>query len=194
MRTTAVLRSLLVSQTRQKLLKVFFKTPGEMFYVRQLVRLVDEEINSVRRELIKLKAAGVVTAEGRGNRLYYQANKDNSLFIDLVLLANKTTGLVLGLQKKLLTGKIWLVLAHPSLLLPMQKGKESIDLVIVGDASVRSIEQIIKEEEEIKGREINYMVMDKAELKLRRVRRDPVLVDFMLSFPFVIWGNPEGLI
>ena len=59
------LKHLFVSQTRIKIISVLFYHPGEIYYVRQLVRLVDEEINSVRRELDNLQKSGLnVTLSG----------------------------------------------------------------------------------------------------------------------------------
>ena len=46
-----MLRDLMVSKVRVKLLQIFLSQPKEMFYVRQLVRATGEEINAVRREL-----------------------------------------------------------------------------------------------------------------------------------------------
>ena len=37
------------SKTRAKLLKLFFENPGKSFYVREMTRVIDEQINSVRR-------------------------------------------------------------------------------------------------------------------------------------------------
>ena len=39
------------SKTRVKLLYLFLNNPGRAFYVREITRRVDEQINSVRREL-----------------------------------------------------------------------------------------------------------------------------------------------
>ena len=40
-----MLQDLMVSKVRAKLLQTFFSQPKEMFYIRQLVRLINEEIN-----------------------------------------------------------------------------------------------------------------------------------------------------
>ena len=84
MKIQTSLKQLLVSQTRLKLITILFANPKEIYYVRQLVRLVEEEINSVRRELDNLKKAGIVESEWRGNRLYYWADKQSSLFFNLL--------------------------------------------------------------------------------------------------------------
>src|SRR6476646_6024673 len=48
------------SKTRVKLLSLFFNNPGRPFYVREITRKIDEQINSVRRELANLLSVGLV--------------------------------------------------------------------------------------------------------------------------------------
>jgi hypothetical protein len=55
------------------------------------------------------------------------------------------------------------------------------------------VENAIHAEEKLRDVEINYMVMDQSELKLRQNKRDPFIVDFFLSSPLVIIGNPALL-
>jgi hypothetical protein len=195
MKTTNSLKHLFVSVTRQKLINIFFYSPKEIFYVRQLVRLVDEEINSVRRELDNLKKASIIQSERRGNRLYYSTNRQSSLFTDLLILANKSSGLGLAIQeKKDLVGQIKLLMYSYKFALHEEKSKDSIDLIIVGDISFNEIESIIKQEENKRGQEINYMVMDKSEFHLRRQKRDPFIIDFFLEYPVIIIGSPQEII
>ena len=52
MKANSQLKKILISQTRIKLINILFHTPKEIYYVRELVRKTNEEINSARRELI----------------------------------------------------------------------------------------------------------------------------------------------
>ena len=47
------------SKTRVKLLKLFYSNPNRPFYVREITRKIDEQINSVRRELANLLSIGI---------------------------------------------------------------------------------------------------------------------------------------
>ena len=188
------LKHLFVSQTRIKLINVLFYHPGEIYYVRQLVRLVDEEINSVRRELDNLQKSGLVASEWRGNRLYYWADKQSPLFTDLLIIANQTSGLGLKLQNKNENiGSIKFVFYNYKFMTGEKRHPDDIDLVIVGDVSIREIETLIKQEESLRGHEINYMVMGKGEFNLRRQKRDQFIVDFFLSNPIAIIGSPQEI-
>lgn len=194
MKIQTSLKHLFVSQTRLKLINILFYNPQDIFYVRQLVRLTDEEINSVRRELANLLKSGVVSSEWRGNRLYYWADKQSPLFFNLLTIANQSSGLGLKLQNKNETlGTIKLVFYSNKFITGDNRNQDDIDLVIVGDVSLREIDSFIKQEQEVRGYEINYMVMGKGEFRLRRQKRDQFIVDFFLSNPIAIIGNQSEI-
>ena len=69
----------------------------------------------------------------------------------------------------------------------------AVDLIIVGDVSLREIDSFIKQEEQTRGHEINYMVMGKGEFRLRRQKRDQFIVDFFLGSPIAIIGNQSEI-
>lgn len=194
MKTHHSLKVLFTSRTRVKLISLFFYHPQETYYVRQLVRLTEEEINSVRRELAKLKKAGILESEHRSHRLFYWANRHSPLFSDLLTLANKSNGLALSVQENLShLGSIRAIIASFSFLSGESKQPDQVDLVIVGNLILKEIEKLIKEEEGRRQSEINYMVMDKAEFQLRQRKHDPFLVDFFLAYPVVIFGSLKDL-
>src|SRR5690606_8112029 len=63
------------SKTRVKLLQLFYSNPNRSFYVREITRKIDEQINSVRRELANLLSIGIIKSDQPGNRLYYEVNQ-----------------------------------------------------------------------------------------------------------------------
>jgi DNA-binding transcriptional ArsR family regulator len=190
MKAANSLKKLFVSSTRRKLIQILFQDPQEMYYVRQLVRMSKEEINSVRRELDNLKQADLIRSEVRGNRLYYSVNLNSEIFPELVSLSSKMSLLARSiLDKKNLIGKIKWVLGSPQFIAHLPPTPSQVDLIIIGQISLKEIASIIKQEEERQAREINYMVMDKSELKLRKTKRDPFIVDFFLNCPQIIIGN-----
>jgi len=68
------------SKTRVKLLQLFYTNPNRSFYVREITRKVEEQINSVRRELSNLLSIGIITSDANNNRLYYEVNQDYEFF------------------------------------------------------------------------------------------------------------------
>ena len=63
------------SKTRVKLLYLFLNNPGQAFYVREITRLIGEQINSVRRELANMLEVGIVASNNMDNKLYYEVNQ-----------------------------------------------------------------------------------------------------------------------
>ena len=56
-----VIEKLFGSKTRAKLLKLFFENSDKSFYVREITRVIEEQIHSVRRELLNLESIGIIT-------------------------------------------------------------------------------------------------------------------------------------
>ena len=71
------------SKTRVKLLHLFMNHPGQAFYVREITRLIDEQINSVRRELANMLEVGVITSDSADNKLYYEVNQRYEYYVPL---------------------------------------------------------------------------------------------------------------
>lgn len=195
MKIQSNLRRLFVSRTRFKLLQIFYYQPQNFYYVRQLVRLTGEEINSVRRELANLKSATIILSESRANKLYYWANPDSVFFTELLTLANQTIGLGLDLyHHRDQFSDLKILLFSYAFALGSPVTPNHVDLIIIGDIQPKIIEPLIKAEELRRHREINYMLMPKSEYKLRRQKRDPFIVDFFLDRPLLIIGSSKDLI
>ena len=77
------------SKTRAKLLKLFFESPEKSFYVREMTRVIDEQINSVRRELLNLESIGIIKNETFDNKVYYSANTKHPFTRPLIDIFSK---------------------------------------------------------------------------------------------------------
>src|SRR4249920_531671 len=75
-----MIEQLFGSKTRVKLLQLFFSNPNRSFYVREITRKIDEQINSVRRELSNLLSIGIITSDTNNNKLYYEVNQKYEYF------------------------------------------------------------------------------------------------------------------
>ena len=61
-------------------MELFYSNSNRSFYVREITRKIDEQINSVRRELSNLLNIGIITSETNNNRLYYEVNQKYEFF------------------------------------------------------------------------------------------------------------------
>ena len=60
------------------------------FFIRELCRDVDEQINAVRRELMNLEALGILKSYEQNKKKYYQMNHTCPIYPDLVEMFIKT--------------------------------------------------------------------------------------------------------
>jgi len=75
-----MIEQLFGSKTRVKLLQLFYSNPNRSYFVREITRKIDEQINSVRRELSNLLSIGIITSDTNNNKLYYEVNQKYEYF------------------------------------------------------------------------------------------------------------------
>lgn len=190
-----MLRPLMISKVRIKLLQTFLDRPDELFYVRQLVRKLGEEINAVRRELQRMEKAGMIKKESRGNRLYYWFDRNYPLYGDLLALIAKTVGLggeIVKHKNKLGRVRLAMLSGRFARRLPTKEG--GVDLLMVGELALPVLAKIVRSEEKRLEREVNYTVMTKAEFDFRKKRRDPFLLGILGGSRVMLIGDEEDLV
>ncbi len=191
----ANLQDFITSKVRVKLLTVFLDRSPEMFYVRQLTRLVGEEINAVRRELLHLQQVGFLTSERRGNRLYYSLNQHYIFISELTAMVAKISGLgkvIIKNRHKL--GKLKFAVLSGRFARHLPRKPETVDLLLVGNIVLPQLAALIQAQESAVGREINYTVMTEEELKYRKSRRDPFIFSILMESRIMLIGDEEELL
>ncbi len=81
--SSQILKALFSSQTRLKLLSTFLLHPEEEYFIRELTRLLGEQINSIRRELENLRRIGLVKPRHKNRKKYYKVDTDFIFFTEL---------------------------------------------------------------------------------------------------------------
>lgn len=173
------------SKTRVKLLHLFLNNPGKSFYVREITRLIDEQINSVRRELANMLNVGVITSDTADNKLYYSVNQRyeyyvpfRAIFADDKMetsteqkqsdaawhhIVENLTGLRLGILAGVL----------------VKGSTSSVDILLVGNASPVKVKNAIKQVEKFEARELNYSVLSYDEFYYRLSVRDRFITEIL---------------
>ncbi|OGY21849.1 MAG: hypothetical protein A2126_01550 [Candidatus Woykebacteria bacterium GWB1_45_5] len=188
------LRPLLISKTRAKLLAVFLNNPGRIFYVRELVRAVGEQINAVRAELARLEKAGMVSSEARANRKFFGFRKEYIFQPELANIIAKSSGLggdIIAERNKL--GKVKYATLSAGFIRRRPVGASDVDLLIVGNVVLPQLAASVKKTEDEIGREINYTVMSDDEFTFRKRRKDPFVMKILENAGVVLIGDEEDL-
>lgn len=179
------------SKTRVKLLHLFLNNPGKSFYVREITRKIEEQINSVRRELSNMLEVGIITSDSLDNKLYYQVNQRygyyvplRDIFNDNVTESNVVTHSPSDVSNNkynlMLRGITGLRLAIFSGVL-VKGSNSSVDIMLVGDISSAKVKSFVKDIEKIEGREINYSVLPYDEFYYRLSVRDRFITEILNS-------------
>ena len=192
----ADLKDIITSKVRIKILELFLSDVTEMYHVRGIVREAKEEINAVRRELERLETAGILKKESRGNRLYYWVRTDYAFFGDLLSIVAKSTGLGAELvSNRNKIGKVGFIMFSGRFARRKDRKREDdVDILVVGEVVLPELAAIIRKEESIRKREINYTVMSREELDFRKKRRDPFLLGIMAGSRIMVIGDEEDLV
>ncbi len=179
------------SKTRVKLLHLFMNHPGQSFYVREITRLIDEQINSVRRELANMLEVGVITSDTADNKLYYQVNQRyafytalRAMFAGESISADQATAVaadgineqetaalqsISGLRLAIVAGVL------------VKGSTSSVDIVLVGNVSAQKVKAAVAMIEKLEGRDINYTVLPYDEFYYRLSVRDKFITEILAT-------------
>ena len=194
-----MIEQLFGSKTRVKLLYLFYGNPNRSFYVREITRKIDEQINSVRRELANLLTIGIITSDNTNNRLYYEVNQQFEHYDSLLamfggkqkspavakakrssvptatdIVASPTSGGIAGTGDDMSASIQALGNVDIALLTGQFTRDESsgIDMLIVGNVNQNKLNKYISELETKEGKDIRYTVFSVEDFRYREQIKD----------------------
>ena len=181
---TTGLEKLFGSKTRTKLLALFFSNPSQSYYVREITRVIDEQINSVRRELLNLDSVGIIKNDTFDNKVYYSANMKHPYSKPLVDLF---TVKVDNTKERDIHRAGWEEYVKPVrnflkalVVINRVPGEEGIDLLIVGDDKTKKLTHWAEVIEKKQGKPLNYVIMSEDDYSYRKSVKDRFITDIMM--------------
>lgn len=192
------LEKLFGSKTRAKLLNLFFENSGKSYYVREITRVIDEQINSVRRELINLEGIGIIKNETFDNKVYYSANMKHPFSHALVALF---TAKNVDIKDKEVVQRATLAdIAKPVknyvsgiIVTNRLPGQEGIDMLVIGDDRTKKLSHWAEVVEKKVGKPLNYVILSSDDYTYRKSVHDRFLTELMEMEISEIY-DPEKLI
>lgn len=172
------------SKTRVKLLHLFLNHPGQSFYVREITRTIDEQINSVRRELANMLNVGIITSDSADNKLYYEVNQRYEHYVPLrAIFADQHVEAIADVELATSWHEELRQLSGVRIALTagvLVKGSTSaVDILLVGDVQPVKLKKVIKEIEKSEGRELNYSLLSYDEFYYRLSVRDKFITEIL---------------
>src|SRR5882762_7752292 len=90
--STSDLSAALFGKARRSVLALIFRHPEESFYLREVARRAGVGLGAAQRELQRLTQAGILSRQVRGRQVYYRADRQCPVFLELQSLFVKTAG------------------------------------------------------------------------------------------------------
>lgn len=191
------LEKLFGSKTRTKLLMLFFSNTEKSYYVREITRVIGEQINSVRRELLNLDSVGIIRNETYDNKVYYSANTKHPYSHALAELF--TTKLEGEREHDVRQGG-WEEYIRPvrnylRLLIVTNRvpGQEGIDLLIVGNDRTKKLTHWAEVVEKKQGKPLNYVILSADDFLYRVSVRDR-FINEVLEMDITEKYDPERML
>lgn len=193
------------SKTRAKLLALFFENPTKSYYVREITRVIEEQINSVRRELTNLSGLGLVKIENYENKVYYSANMKHpfarpmtEIFARSTAMNYSNEGQEIEVHKR---PSVWEEYVRPvsnliTALIVTNRipGQDGLDLLVIGDNRTHKLTHWAEVVEKRQGKPLNYAIMSREDYIYRRSVRDKYLIDNVLSLEISEKYDPEKIL
>lgn len=150
--------------------------PAEEFFIRELTRKLDEQINSIRRELDNLKRAGLLKTRTKNGKKYYYVNANFTIYEELKSIIVKAVSSNESMIKDLEQMGEIKVLALAGQF--VEKPTESVDMLIVGNIDREKLTNYINNDLRTK-RPIKFTVMTEEDYRYRLNCKDKFVSDLI---------------
>ncbi len=184
----------LFSSTRAELLGLFFNNPDDRFYLREIARHIGKDAAGIKRELDNLVKIGLLGKEKRGVQKYYFANKNSPIFAEMKGLIFKTTGAQGAMKTSLSRLKgVQAAFIYGSYAKGSEKEDSNINLMVIGQANITELNDMVMGLEEKLKRDIDYLVFDEQEYRKRKESKDPFIRELLKGKKIFLVGREDDL-
>lgn len=186
-----MIEQLFGSKTRVKLLQLFYSNPNRSFYVREITRKIDEQINSVRRELSNLLSIGIIVSDTTNNRLYYEVNQKFEFYQPLSQIFGHGVKSI-GTSAPTAEGEQGDIQSVGNVELAIYTGQftrdntPGVDVFIVGDVNQARLARFMTDLEAKEGKELRYTQMSMEDFDYRRQINDRFVANILAAKKQVI--------
>jgi predicted nucleotidyltransferase len=189
-----LLSEILSSQVRAAVFQNLFDGNDQELHMRELERRSGCAIGTIQTEMKKLTRLDLVASRRDGNRLYFSANRKHPLYDVITSMVNKTVGIISQLKNGLMLSQdIYFAFVFGSYAAGQEKSQSDIDLMVVGNMSLRSLMPLMRKISDECGREINPHVMTAGEFRKRMDENEHFISNVMQSKKVFVKGGEDEL-
>lgn len=184
----------LFTETQQRVLGLLYGQPDRSFYIKEILRLTGMGVATIKRELDRMLAAGILHMTRIGNQHHYQANPQCPIYGELLGIVKKTFGVTEVIRQALepLAGKIDWAFIFGSVASGKETATSDIDLLIIGDAGFADVVSVLYSVQEALGREVNPKIYLRDEWTRMKTAKDAFVAEVLAKPRLdVIGGGDE---
>ena len=174
--------NVLFTKTQQKVLSLLYGRPDQSFYLNEIVRRSNMGKGTIKRELDRMQASGLLRVQRIGNQTHYQANEDCPVYPELLAIVRKTFGVVDVIKTALkpLDTQIILAFVYGSVARAEDTATSDIDLLVVAnDLAYAEIMELLADSEQSLGRPINPTIYSNDQITERLKQENAFLTRVM---------------
>ncbi len=190
-----MLKNIFISKVRISILDVFLSNLDCAHHVRELVRILDEEINAVRRELMNLETAGILKSRKEGNKSVYRINKECPTLYELRALFYKEsiTGKAILNVAKEIEGVDFVILTD-SFIKKKYENSTDVDFLFIGTMRIRDLSTAVSQLEKDLERDIRFSAITKEDFEFARKKKEPFLMNILQNDKIILLGQLSDLL
>jgi predicted nucleotidyltransferase len=189
-----LLAEILSSKIRSEIFRMLFGVNDEALHMREIERRSGLSIGTIQQETKKLLHLNLILKRKDGNRIYYQANKEHPLYAEIRGLVLKTVGLADFFRNALkVNPNIQFAFVFGSLARNEENDKSDVDLMIIGEITMRQLAALLSGVSDHIGREINPHILMVREFLKRKSTKDHFLTQVLDSPKIFVIGNENDL-
>ena len=177
-------------------MQLFYSNPNRSFYVREITRKIDEQINSVRRELANLLNIGIIVSDTTNNRLYYEVNQEFEHYKPLREIFGNSGQAAPTTTKSATKEKVDKsapqtdadkIKGLGNVELAIYTGQftrdeaSGVDLLVVGEVNQNALNKFVANLEIQEGKDVRYALMTEKEFSYRRQINDRFITKVLES-------------
>lgn len=177
------LAKLFWSNCRAKILEKFvleykIRDDNAGFFIRELCRDIDEQINSVRRELMNLEELKILKSKEENKKKFYFLNKSSVIFQEIVDIFLKNYNVLEELNKFFKWRKNIELITVAENISDLQKTSNNIvDIFVIGEIDKIEFNDFLSRT--FFGRKIKYAVMSEDDFQYRLSYNDKLVLNIL---------------
>lgn len=186
----------LFTTTQQKVLGLLFVNPDRSFYTNEILRITGMGVATIKRELDRMVAAGILSLTKIGNQHHYQANPECPIYKELLSIARKTFGISDVLRKALfpMEDSISYAFVYGSIAKGTDKAKSDVDLMVIGDnLNYSEIMEVLLPVEKVLGRAVSPTIYSDADFIKKLNEKNSFLTRVMQQDKIQLIGSMDDI-